>query len=178
MITVPRRHKLPSRGANRPLDVGVTVNINAEFNLMAVNPIIDCFSRDLIPEYCQGLESCAVYSAPTFFVEILPGRSSRSLQCLPLHMHAQAVIPTFLISNIYIGLSLPKAPSLTRLWSYEMFEVLLIVRINKRLGLRGILNFHLPRDSFQDRLVRGIPFKEGIPLPLQSIVRTPPLHVW
>jgi hypothetical protein len=41
MITTPTRHKHPSSGANRPSDVGVTVNINAEFNLMAVNPIIE-----------------------------------------------------------------------------------------------------------------------------------------
>jgi hypothetical protein len=29
----PRRHKDPSSGANRPPDVAVTVNIDAEFNL-------------------------------------------------------------------------------------------------------------------------------------------------
>jgi len=33
---------------------------------MAVNPIIDCFWRDLVPEYCQGLESSVVYTAPPF----------------------------------------------------------------------------------------------------------------
>jgi hypothetical protein len=32
-------------------DVGVTVNINAEFYLIAVNPIVECFSRDLITGY-------------------------------------------------------------------------------------------------------------------------------
>jgi len=60
MITAPRRHKHPANGANRPSDFGVTVNINAEFNLMAVNPIMECFSRDLITKYCEGLESSAV----------------------------------------------------------------------------------------------------------------------
>jgi len=63
-------------------------------------------------------------------------------------MHAEDIIPTFLTSNIYIGICLPKALTLTPLQSYEMFEVLLIVRINKSVGLRGILNFRLLRDAF------------------------------
>jgi hypothetical protein len=50
MIIVPRRHKHPSSSANRPSDVAVTVNINVEFFLMQVNPIIEYFSRDLICE--------------------------------------------------------------------------------------------------------------------------------
>jgi hypothetical protein len=33
MKIAPRWHKHPSRGANRPSDVAVTVNINAAFNL-------------------------------------------------------------------------------------------------------------------------------------------------
>jgi len=33
MIISPKRHKHHSCGANRPPDVAVTVNINAEFNL-------------------------------------------------------------------------------------------------------------------------------------------------
>jgi hypothetical protein len=53
MIIAPRRHLHPSSGANRPSDVAVTVNFNAEFNLMPVNPIIECISRDLVPEYCK-----------------------------------------------------------------------------------------------------------------------------
>jgi len=53
MIIAPRRHQHRSSRANRPSDVAVTVNFNAEFNLMPVNPIIECFSRDLVPEYCQ-----------------------------------------------------------------------------------------------------------------------------
>jgi hypothetical protein len=44
-----------------------------------------------------------------------------------------------------------------------MFEVLIIVRINKRVGLRGILNFRLLRDTFPYWLARGIPLKEGVP---------------
>ena len=43
MIITPRRLKHPSSGANRPSDVAVTVNINAEFDLMAVNLINECF---------------------------------------------------------------------------------------------------------------------------------------
>jgi len=79
MITTPRRHKHPSSGANRPSDVGVTVNINAVFNLMAVNPIIERFSRDLGIEYCEGLESSTDYTVPPLFVETLSGLSNRSL---------------------------------------------------------------------------------------------------
>jgi len=142
-----------------------------------VNPIIECFSRDLVTEYCQGLASSAVHTAPPFFVETLHGRSNRSLPRLPLHMHAQAIVPTFLMSNIYIGLCIPKALTLTRLRSYEMFEVLLIVIINKSVGLRGILNFRLLRDAFPYRLARGIPLKERVPYPLPSKVRTPPPHL-
>ena len=88
MIPAPRRHKHPSRGANRPSDIGVTVNIDAEFNLMEVNPIFECFSRDLVTEYCPSLESSAVYPAPHFVLETLPGRSIRRLPHLPLHTHA------------------------------------------------------------------------------------------
>jgi len=33
MIIAPRRHKHPSSGVNRPSDVAVPVNIDAEFNL-------------------------------------------------------------------------------------------------------------------------------------------------
>jgi len=49
MVTVQRRHLHPSSGANRPSDVAVTVNINAEFNLMALNPILKAFQRMLSP---------------------------------------------------------------------------------------------------------------------------------
>jgi len=44
-----------------------------------------------------------------------------------------------------------------------MFEVLLIVRITKSVGLLGILNFPLLRDVFPYRLARGITLKEGVP---------------
>jgi hypothetical protein len=72
MITAPRRHKHPSSSANRSSGIGVTVNANAEFNLMAVNPIIECFSWDLLTKYCHGLESSAVPTAPPFLFETLP----------------------------------------------------------------------------------------------------------
>jgi len=163
IILAPRRRNHPSSGANTPSDVGVTVNINAEFNLMAVNPIIECFSRDLVTKYCHSLESRLVNTAPPIFVKTLPGRSNRSLPRLPLHMHAQIIIPTFEMSNIYIGLCLPKAHTLTRLRSYEKFKLLLIVRINKTVGRWGIVNFRLLRDAFPYRLAGGIPLKEGVP---------------
>jgi len=56
MITVPRRHKHPSSGANRTSDVGVTANINAEFNLMAVNPIIECYSEGCHHQVLSGFK--------------------------------------------------------------------------------------------------------------------------
>jgi hypothetical protein len=57
-----------------------------------------------------------------------------------------------------------------------MFQVLLIVRIKKSVGLRELLNFHLLRVAFPYWLARGIPFKKGVQYPLQSKVRTPPTH--
>jgi hypothetical protein len=113
MIIAQRRYQHPSSSANSPSDVAVTVNFNDKFNLMPVYPIIECFSRDLISEYCQGLEASVVSTAPPILVESLNGRSNRSLPCLPLHMHAEEIVRTFLISNIYIGLCLPKALNLT-----------------------------------------------------------------
>jgi len=43
-----------------------------------------------------------------------------------------------------------------------MFGVLLIFRINKSVGLQGILHFRLPIDAFPYRLATGIPLKEGV----------------
>jgi len=80
---------------------------------MADNPMIQCFSRDLVTEYCQGLESSQVYTAPPLFLETLPDRSDRSLPRLPLHMHAQEFIPIFFTWNINIRLYLHKALTLT-----------------------------------------------------------------
>jgi len=130
---------------------------------MAVNPIIECFSMDLVPEYCRGIESSAVYTVPPFFVEYLHGHSNRSLPRLPLHMHAEEMIPTVVAWNIHIGKCLPKALTLSRLQSYEVFVVLLIVTINKSVGLRGILNILMLRDAFPYQLARGIPLEEGVP---------------
>jgi hypothetical protein len=151
--------------------------VQSEYNLSAVNSIIKCFSRDLVTEYCQGLESSAVHSAPPFLVETLHGRWNRSLPRLPLHMHAQSTGPTFLTSNICIGLCIPKALTLTPLQSYEMFKVLQIVTIYKTVGLRGILNFHLVGGTFPYRLARRIHLNTGVPYPLQSKVRTQPPHL-
>ena len=53
MPNAPRRHTHPSSGANRPSDIGVTVNLNTEFNLMVVNPTIECFARDPFTEYVR-----------------------------------------------------------------------------------------------------------------------------
>jgi len=54
-----------------------------------------------------------------------------------------------------------------------MFEVFLIIPNSNNMGLLGILNFYLLRDGFSYRLVSGIHLKEGVPWPLQSMVRTP-----
>ena len=43
MIIVLKWHKHPLSGANRPLDVAVTENIYAQFNLIAVAHIFECF---------------------------------------------------------------------------------------------------------------------------------------
>ena len=110
---------------------------------MAVNPIIERFSRGLVPEYYHGLESSAVNTAPPICVESLPGCSNRSLPRLPLHMHAEEIVPAFFTLNIYIGQCLPEALTLTRVGLYIMFEVLLIVRINQSVGIWGILHFPL-----------------------------------
>jgi len=148
MITVLRENKHPSSGANRSSDVAVTVNINAEFNLIAVNPIIECFSRDLVTEYCQCFQCSAVYTVPPDVVETLPGRSYRSLPRLPFHMHEQAIIPTYLSWNINIGLRLAPALTMTGLPSYEIFEDLSIVRIKKSVDCRRILHIRGQRDAF------------------------------
>jgi hypothetical protein len=92
-------------------------------------------------------------------------------------MDEEDIISTFLKSNIYIGISLLKALTLTRLRSYEMFKILVIVRINKCVRLRGILIFRLLRDACPYRQARGIPLKEGVSYPLQSKVRTPLPHL-
>jgi hypothetical protein len=81
---------------------------------------------------------------------------------VPLHLHAQAIIPKFLTWNINIGLCLPKALTLTRIQSYEMFEVLLIAQIKNIVSLWGILIFRLLRDPFPYKLARGIPPNAGV----------------
>jgi len=130
---------------------------------MAVDPIIECFCRDIVPVYYHDLESNAVNTAPPFFVESLQGCSNRSLPRLPLHMHAEDIIPTVLTSSIYIGCCLPKALTLSPLQSDEMFEVFLIIGINKSVGLRRIINFPLLRDTLLYRLARGILLQDGVP---------------
>jgi hypothetical protein len=70
---------------------------------MAVNPRIERFCRDLMPEYCHGLESSAVNTVAHFFVESFHGRSNRSPPRLPLYIHAEDIIPRVITSNIHIG---------------------------------------------------------------------------
>jgi len=98
---------------------------------MAVNRIIECFSRDLVIEYCLGFESSEVYTGPPLFVETHPDCTNRSLARLPLHMYAQAIIPTFLMWNINVGLFLCIGLTLTQLRSYEMFTACIIVKPTK-----------------------------------------------
>jgi len=56
---------------------------------MGVNPIIECSSRDLVPEYSHSSESSAVYTAPPTCVESLPGCLNKSLPRLPMQMDAE-----------------------------------------------------------------------------------------
>jgi hypothetical protein len=44
-----------------------------------------------------------------------------------------------------------------------MFEILLLVEINKSVGAQGILNFPILRDAFPYRLAIEIPLKERVP---------------
>jgi hypothetical protein len=64
------------------------------------------------------------------------------------------------MSNIYLGLRLLTALTRIRLQQYGMFEVLLIVKINKSFGLEGIRNIHLQKDMFPYMLARVITHKE------------------
>jgi hypothetical protein len=63
---------------------------------MAVDPIIERFSRDLILEHYQGLESSTVNTAPPLFVESLLDHSNRGLPRLALYLHAEEISPTIL----------------------------------------------------------------------------------
>jgi len=144
--------------------------------MIAVNPIIECFWRDLVPKYCQGVQSSAVYTGPPFFVDSVHGRPYWSLPCVLLHLHAEDMVPTILTLIIYIGICLPTALTLTRLWLYEMFEVLRFISMNS-MGLWGLLSFCVLKDAFPYPLGRWIPFKEGVPYHLQSKIRTPPAHL-
>jgi len=78
-------------------------------------------------------------------------------------MHADKIIPTFITSNIYFGLCLPKALTLIQLWLDEMFEMFPIISINKSVGLRGILNSGLLSDMLPSWLARDISLKEEVP---------------
>jgi len=72
-------------------------------------------------------------------------------------MHAEEILPTFSMSDIYIGLCLPEALTLAQPQLYKLFR-----NINS-VGLQGILNYPLLRDAFPYRLARAIPLKEGVP---------------
>jgi hypothetical protein len=60
---------------------------------MAVDSIIQCFSCNLVLQYCHGLESSAVNTVTPFVVNFLYGRLNRSLPHLPLHMDAEDIFP-------------------------------------------------------------------------------------
>jgi len=142
---------------------------------MVVNLIIEYFSRNLVPENCHGLESSAICTAP-LFVDSLPGRISRSLSRVSLNIQAEEDIATFFMSNNCIGVCLPQAVSLTRLWLPEMFKVLVIVRTNNSVGLQGIFNFDLLIHSFfTGGQAEFLPKREFLQ-PLHSKVRTPLPH--
>jgi len=109
MIIAPRTPQPPSSSANTHSDLAVTVNFNAEFTQMVGNRTIEYLSRDLIPEYCQGLVSSVVHASTHFCVKSLHGHLNSSRPPLLLCMHAEEIIDTFSMSNIYMELCLPKA---------------------------------------------------------------------
>jgi hypothetical protein len=74
-------------------------------------------------------------------------------------MQAQEMVHAFLTLNIYIAICLPTALTVTGLRSYEMFERLLIVRMNKRVGIRGIIHFPMLGDVFPYQRGKWIPFE-------------------
>jgi len=126
MLIAPRWHEHPSSSANRPSAVAVTVNINAEFNLSSIwwplTPWFNAFQGIISYSIIIGksdLQSSSVYTVPpSSFSESLPCRSNRSLPRLPLPMHPKEIIPTFLMSNIYIRLCLRRALTHAPLRSY------------------------------------------------------------
>jgi hypothetical protein len=50
---------------------------------MAVNPIIECCSRELVPEYCQDLKSSVIYPVHLLFVKSVHGHLHRSPHPVP-----------------------------------------------------------------------------------------------
>jgi len=144
---------------------------------MAVNPIIEFFSRDQVPKYCQSEESSTDYTSPPWFLEYLLCHSKSNLPHLVLHKHAEEVIPTFVTSIIDIGLCLPEAVKLSWLRSYKLFQVLPIIRINNSVGLSGIFYFPLLGETFPYQPARGIDLKEGVLFPQQSKVGTRSRHL-
>jgi len=130
---------------------------------MAVNPMIEYFSRDLIPEYCHGINSNKVYTAAPFFVESIPGRSNRSLPHLPLHF-------AFIGNHSYI----PKVQQLYRTMTSQspnpdttrvVQNVLRVANCQNQQNREpwGIHNFPLLRDAFPYHMARAIPLKQGVP---------------
>jgi len=180
MIFAPTRHKHPSSGANWPSDVAVTVIINTEYNMRALwwllTPRSNTFQGILSPSIVTSdsdLESSMVYTVLPCFFESLPGSSNRRLSYLLLHMYAEEIIPAFLTSNIYIRPCFVKALTLIWLWSYKLF------RNNECVGHQVTFSFPMLCEPFPHQLARGIPLKEGVPLPLQSLVRSPsPYLCW
>jgi hypothetical protein len=94
-----------------------------------------------------------------------------------LHMPAEEIIPTSIISNIYIKLCHPKALTLTQIRSYALFEVALLGITDKNTELQGNLTFRLLRHEFPYRLGREILLKVEVLLLMLSYVRTPPPHL-
>jgi hypothetical protein len=140
---------------------------------MAGNSIIKCCSWNLVPENRHSSDASTVYTAPLCVVKSLSGESNVSLPRLPCYTHAEDTIPTFLTCDIYIALCLPKAATLIRLWSSQIFKVMMFIPSSNSVSLQGILNISLLKDGFSYRLVGGIHLKVGVPLPLQCKVRTP-----
>jgi len=76
-----------------------------------------------------------------------------------LILQPEAIVAALLQLNIYNGLCLGKALTVTQLSSSEMFKVLLIIEINKSIVIKALRHLPLLGDMIPYRLARGILLK-------------------
>jgi hypothetical protein len=97
---------------------------------------------------CKLLAASALTNWTNIFVSP-SGQVDRSLPWLLFQMDAAEIILSFLTSITYIGLSIPKFLTLTRLLpTYHMFGK------NNCVNIQAIVNFCLLRDPFPHKLTK------------------------